>query len=130
MDGRADGGGTGAGRPAVGGPRCDRDRLLVPCPYFLVQLNHLLSESERDNVTLLVIPFSAGDFPMAGDSVLYVAAGSPHLDTVQVDSPTGAVFFDAPAQLANFRRRMDAVEQGALNRSRSRDAILDIIKEL
>ncbi|MFG2782679.1 helix-turn-helix domain-containing protein [Streptomyces prunicolor] len=94
------------------------------------QLNHLLSESERDNVTLLVIPFSAGGFPMAGDSVLYVAADSPHLDTVQVDSPTGAVFFDAPAQLANFRRRMDAVEQVALNRSQSRDAILDIVKEL
>lgn len=69
------------------------------------QLKHLLSESERDTVTLLVIPFSAGGFPMAGDSVLYAAASSPHLDTVQVDAPTGAVFIDAPAQLAKFRRR-------------------------
>ena len=49
------------------------------------QLTHLLEESERDNVELLVIPFSVGGFPMAGDSVLYAAADSPHLDTVQVD---------------------------------------------
>ena len=94
------------------------------------QLGHLLSESERDNVTLRVIQFSAGGFPMCGDSVLYAAASIPRLDTVQVDSPTGAVFIDAPAQLVNFQRRLDAVEQVALNRSQSRDAILGIIKEL
>ena len=94
------------------------------------QLTHLLEESERDNVELLVIPFSVGGFPMAGDSVLYAAADSPHLDTVQVDSPIGAVFFDSPTQLVNFRRRLDAVEQVALNPSQSRDTILEIIRDL
>lgn len=94
------------------------------------QLNRLLEESERDNVTLLVIPFSVGGFPMAGDSVLYAAADSPHLDTVQVDSPIGAAFFDSSTQLANFRRRLDAIEQVALNPSQSRDAILDITRDL
>ncbi|WP_406174098.1 helix-turn-helix domain-containing protein [Streptomyces sp. NBC_00996] len=94
------------------------------------QLTHLLEESERDNVELLVIPFSVGGFAMAGDSVLYAAAGSPHLDTVQVDSPIGAVFFDSPTQLANFRRRLDAVEQVALNPRQSRDSILGIIRDL
>ncbi|UIX31503.1 helix-turn-helix domain-containing protein [Streptomyces sp. GQFP] len=94
------------------------------------QLNRLLEESERDNITLLVIPFSAGGFPMAGDSVLYAAADSPHLDTVQVDSPIGAVFFDSSTQLANFRRRLDAIEQVALNPIQSRDAVLDIIRDL
>lgn len=94
------------------------------------QLTRLLEESERDNVTLLVIPFNAGEFPMAGDSVLYAAAESPHLDTVQVDSPIGAVFFDSPTQLTNFRRRLDAVEQVALNPKQSRDAVLGIAKDL
>lgn len=60
---------------------------------------------------------------------MYVSAGSRHLDTVEVDSPTGAVFFDAPAQLANFRRRLDLVEQVALNPSASRDLILKIAGE-
>lgn len=94
------------------------------------QLNRLLDESERENVTLRVIPFSVGGFPMAGDSVLYVAADSPHLDTVQVDAPTGAVFFDSPTQLANFRRRLDSVEQLALNPKQSRDFILEIARDL
>ncbi|MBB5797899.1 Scr1 family TA system antitoxin-like transcriptional regulator [Streptomyces caelestis] len=62
--------------------------------------------------------------------MVYVSAASPHLDTVEVDSPLGAVFFDAPAQLANFRRRLDLVEQVALNPSGSRDLLLGIAGEL
>lgn len=94
------------------------------------QLNHLLKESERDNVQLLVIPFTAEGFPMAGDTVMYASASNPHLDTVQVDSPIGAVFFDSPTHLANFRTRLDLVEQVTLNPSKSRDLILDIIGDL
>lgn len=94
------------------------------------QLDRLLAESERVNVTLLVIPFGAGGFPMAGDSVVYVAADSHHLDTVQVDSPIGAVYFDSPTQLTNFRARLDAVEQVALNPEQSRDVILGIGREI
>ncbi|WP_406174109.1 DUF5753 domain-containing protein [Streptomyces sp. NBC_00996] len=94
------------------------------------QLSRLLEESERPNVSLLVIPFAAEGFPMAGDTMMYVAAASPHLDTAEVDSPIGAVFFDSPTQLANFRRRLDLVEQVALNPSESRDLILEIADEL
>ncbi|GGS24970.1 transcriptional regulator [Streptomyces aureoverticillatus] len=94
------------------------------------QLNRLLEESERPNVRLLVIPFTAGGFPMAGDTMMYVSGASPHLDTVEVDSPMGAVFFDSRTQLANFRRRLDLVEQVALNPNKSRDLILEIAGEL
>ncbi|MGW6154149.1 helix-turn-helix domain-containing protein [Streptomyces sp. NPDC055144] len=94
------------------------------------QLQHLTEESERENVTLQVIPFSAGGYPMAGDSVLYATAPSSHLDTVQVDAPTGAVFFDSPTQLTNFRRRLDAVEQVALSAEQSRVLILEIAGNL
>lgn len=94
------------------------------------QLYQLLEESERASVTLRVIPFSVGGFPMAGDSVLYAAGHSPHLDTVQVDSPIGAVFLDSPTQLANFRRRLDAIEQVALNPKQSRDVIAEIARDL
>ncbi|MFE2812468.1 helix-turn-helix domain-containing protein [Streptomyces nigra] len=94
------------------------------------QLNWLLAESERPNVTLLVIPLATEGFPMAGDTMMYVSASDSHLDTVEVDSPTGAVFFDSPTQLANFRRRLDLVEQVALNPEESRDRILEIVGEL
>ncbi|MGS2590588.1 helix-turn-helix domain-containing protein [Streptomyces hebeiensis] len=94
------------------------------------QLHQLLEESERPNVTLLVIPFASGGFPMAGDSVMYAAGASHHLDTVQVDSPIGAVYFDSPTQLVNFGARLDAVEQVALTPSQSRDLILGIAGDL
>ncbi|CAL9484679.1 hypothetical protein SUDANB145_03095 [Streptomyces sp. enrichment culture] len=94
------------------------------------QLRHLLEESERSNVRLLVIPFTAGGFPMAGTTMMYVSAASPHLDTVEVDSPIGAVLFDSPTQLANFRRRLDLTEQVALNPNKSRDLILEILRDL
>ncbi|MFF3503092.1 helix-turn-helix domain-containing protein [Streptomyces sp. NPDC003247] len=94
------------------------------------QLNHLLEESERPNVTLLVIPLAAEGFPMAGDSLMYVTAASPHLDTVEVDSAIGAVFFDSPTQLSHFRRRLDLVERVALNPEESRNLILEIAGDL
>lgn len=100
------------------------------CQVAKAQLNRLLEESERPNVRLLVIPFTAEGFPMAGDTLMYISTASPHLDTVQVDSPIGTVFLDSPTQLANFRRRLDSVEQVALNPNRSRDLILEIANDL
>ncbi|MFC9221085.1 helix-turn-helix domain-containing protein [Streptomyces hygroscopicus] len=94
------------------------------------QLDHLLEESERDNITLLVIPFEAGGFPMAGDSVLYAEAPNLRLDTVHMDSPTGAVFIDSPTQLANFRKRLRLIEEMALSPKNSRDLIYAIAKDL
>ncbi|MFF9057302.1 helix-turn-helix domain-containing protein [Streptomyces sp. NPDC014882] len=93
------------------------------------QLRHLLEESERPNVRLLVIPLAAEGFPMAGDAMMYAAAANSRLDTVEVDSPIGAVFFDSPTQLSNFRRRLDLVEQVALNPDESRNRILEIARE-
>ncbi|MFH0242280.1 helix-turn-helix domain-containing protein [Streptomyces sp. HK10] len=94
------------------------------------QLDRLLEEGERDNVTFLVIPFRAGGFPMAGDSVLYADAPNPRLDTVHMDSPTGAVFIDSPTQLADFRSRLDLIEEAALSPGASRDFISAIVRDL
>ncbi|WP_371775997.1 helix-turn-helix domain-containing protein [Streptomyces sp. NBC_01438] len=95
------------------------------------QLLHLLDAGERANVTLQVIPFAAGGYPLLGDaSVLYVEAPNHHLDTVQMDSPTGAVFIDSPTQLANFRTKLDLVEEVALTPSESRSFIRSVAKEL
>lgn len=94
------------------------------------QLQHLLDESERDNVTLLVIPFAHGGFPNVGDAVLYATAENAHLDTVHMDSPAGPLFFDSPTQLENFRLRLDLAEQAALTPRKSADFIRTIAKEM
>ncbi|WP_159054646.1 DUF5753 domain-containing protein [Streptomyces dysideae] len=50
------------------------------------QLEHIVEMSERDNVTVLVIPYEAGIFPGAGQTVLYAEGPVPQLDTVQLDA--------------------------------------------
>lgn len=95
------------------------------------QLQHLLESSERPNVTLRVVPFEAGGFPLLGDSsVLYAEAPNPHLDTVHMDSPAEPVFIDSPTQLANFRTRLDMAENVALTPTKSRDFVRKIAREL
>lgn len=94
------------------------------------QLEHLLAESDRENVVLRVVPFSAGGHPLIGDSVLYAEAPNPHLDTVHMDSPTGAVFIDSPTQLAHFRKRLDLIGQVALTATESQDLIRAIAMDV
>ncbi|WP_274561560.1 Scr1 family TA system antitoxin-like transcriptional regulator [Streptomyces spiramyceticus] len=90
------------------------------------QLDHLLKESERDNVTVRVIPFSVGGFPHAGSSTLYVSGPVPQLDTVQTDTPAGSAFIDAETPLANYRAVLDRTEERSLAPDRSRDFIHEV----
>ncbi|MFI1162525.1 helix-turn-helix domain-containing protein [Streptomyces sp. NPDC020801] len=94
------------------------------------QLEHLLRMSERDAVTLRVIPFKAGGFPGAGQSVVYVEAPVPQLDTVELDSTHGPEFIDSEAQLSKYRAVLAAAESVALARTASRDFIRTLATEL
>lgn len=94
------------------------------------QLDHLLEASELDNVTVLVLPFSHGSFPGAGQTVVYVEGPVRQLDTVQVDSSHGPDFLHAEAQLVKYRAQLDLLEEAALSPQRSRDLIRDIAHDL
>ncbi|MER6999144.1 helix-turn-helix transcriptional regulator [Streptomyces sp. NPDC000410] len=94
------------------------------------QLEHLLEVSERDNVTVRVIPFEAGGFANAGSSVMYVAGPVPQLDTVQLDVANGVAFMDSESQLANHRHIIDGTEQKSLPPQESRDFIHAMIEQL
>lgn len=94
------------------------------------QLQNLAEGSERENVTLLVIPFSAGSFHGAGQSVLYAEAAVSQLDTVHLDTAHGAHLADAPTPLANYRSLLDLMENSALQPKESRDLILSVMREL
>lgn len=89
------------------------------------QLDHLLEESERDNVTVRVVPFAAGGFPHGSSSTLMYASGPvPQLDTVQLDVANGIQFVDSEPQLANYRTVLDWAEEKSLSPGKSRDFIL------
>ncbi|MGY1497921.1 helix-turn-helix domain-containing protein [Streptomyces sp. QTS52] len=94
------------------------------------QLLQLANRSEQDNVTLLVIPFDAGTFPGAGQTVLYAEGPVPQLDTVQIDNSHGPDFLHAEGQLAKYRAHLDWMEGLALSPEASRDFIQDIAGQL
>lgn len=94
------------------------------------QLEHVLEASERENITVRVVPFSAGGFPAADSSILYVAGPVPRLDTVQLDVATGVALVDAETLLANYRLILDRVEEKALTPEDTRDFIHSIAHQL
>ncbi|WP_430542673.1 DUF5753 domain-containing protein [Streptomyces iconiensis] len=94
------------------------------------QLLRLLDIARRGTVELRVIPFSAGGFPGAGQSVTYAAAAVPALDTVELDSTHGPEFLDSEQQLRKYRAQLGAMRSVALSRQRSQTLVLDIINEL
>ncbi|THA73046.1 transcriptional regulator [Streptomyces sp. A0642] len=94
------------------------------------QLHHLLEKSEQPNVTLLVIPFAAGAFPGAGQTVLYAEGVVPQLDTVQIDNSHGPLFVHSEEQLTKYRAHLDWMEGIALPPGKSRDFIRNIARRL
>lgn len=94
------------------------------------QLEHLLKVSEHPPVRLVVIPFAAGTFPGAAQTVNYLEAAVPQLDTVQVDSSHGPEFLSSEAQLAKYRSHLNWMERIALSPEASRDFIHGIANTL
>jgi transcriptional regulator with XRE-family HTH domain len=131
--------------------RSERQRVITgdsPVPYVAVvheaalrmqfggrdvaraQLAYLLEVSERDNVTVLVLPFVHGAFPGAGETVVYIEGPVTQLDTVQVDNSNGPAFLYADGQLTKYRAQLDLLEELALSPERSRDFIREIAHQL
>ncbi|MER6131187.1 helix-turn-helix transcriptional regulator [Streptomyces sp. NPDC001815] len=106
-------------RMQFGGPKVAR-----------AQLDHLVKRSEQENITLKVMPFAAGAFPGAGQTVLYAEGPVEQLDTVQVDNTHGPEFLHAEGQLAKYRAHLDWMENIALSAGTSRDFICDIANNL
>lgn len=106
-------------RMRVGGPKVAR-----------AQLERLIQQSDRPNLTLRVIPFVADGFAGAGFPMQYVGGVVPQLDTVQIDTTHGPEFIDAPAQLLRYRSRLERVDSAALPQAASLELIRRIAQEL
>ncbi|MEV7975206.1 helix-turn-helix transcriptional regulator [Streptomyces sp. NPDC086519] len=106
-------------RMQFGGPRVSR-----------AQLEHLLDQSERDGRTVLVVPFTSGAFPGAGQTVLYAEGPTEQLDTVQIDNSHGPDFLYGEAELTKYRAHLNRMEELALSPDDSRAFIHTIAREL
>lgn len=94
------------------------------------QLEHIAKLAEREHVTVRVIPFKAGGFPGAGQSVIYATGPVPRLDVVELDATHGPEFLDEEPQLAKYRAQLDELESRALPARESVTFIRNVADEL
>lgn len=94
------------------------------------QLTHIATLSERDHVTVQVIPFEAGSYPGSGQSVYYVCGPVATLDTAQLDQSHGPVFIDSEVQLAQYRLLLARLREAALPPDASRDFIRSLARQM
>lgn len=87
------------------------------------QLGHLVTMSERDNITIVVIPFDVAAFPIAGHGVDYLHGRVSQLDTVLLDNAHGGELIDGTTQLERYRLTLDRMEEVALSPDESRELI-------
>ncbi len=89
-----------------------------------------MAVSERDHITVRIIPVERGSFPGAGHALLYSEGAVPQLDTAQLDSAHGPEFLHSEAQLAKYRAHVEWMDSETLSAKASRDLIHAIISEL
>ncbi|WP_328769946.1 helix-turn-helix domain-containing protein [Streptomyces sp. NBC_00286] len=94
------------------------------------QLAYLLEQSDRENVTVRILPFAAGGFPSAGSSTMYAYGPVAQLDTVQSDTRLGSRFLHAETHRANYRMVLDRMEERSLDPDRSREFIREVVQQL
>ncbi|MFB6830512.1 Scr1 family TA system antitoxin-like transcriptional regulator, partial [Streptomyces hydrogenans] len=93
------------------------------------QLEHLLDTSERENITIRVLPFAAGGFPGSGLPTTLFLGRVPQLDTAQFDTPVGASLVDSENHLVNYRAAVERTLGKSLTPQDSRDFIHAIIAD-
>ncbi|MFF4378052.1 helix-turn-helix domain-containing protein [Kitasatospora sp. NPDC001547] len=94
------------------------------------QLNALDVDSEHPNISVRVVPFSAGVVPSPSENFTYAAGPITELDSAEMDTGHGIRLFDAPAHLARFRALIAQMDSTALSEEASRDLIRSVKKEM
>ncbi|MCT2590460.1 DUF5753 domain-containing protein [Streptomyces sp. N2-109] len=93
------------------------------------QLQHLIDMSEREKVTVLVVPFGVPAFPGSGQAIVCVRGPVPRLDTINLDTDHGTELLDAESKLAKYRTVMERMEKCALTPVKSRDYIRGVARQ-
>ncbi|WP_256107378.1 helix-turn-helix transcriptional regulator [Streptomyces sp. ODS05-4] len=95
------------------------------------QVDRLLEAAELPNVTLQVAEFSGGHHPGTyGPFVLFRFALKELPDMVYSEYLTGAVYLDAPPEVATYLEVMDRMAAQAATAHRTKEFLRDLRKEL
>ena len=94
------------------------------------QLEHLVREGARPNVTLQVLPMSAGEHPgMDGSFVILCFPDDLDPDTVYVTMATGGVFQEKPDDVSRYSTIFERLQEMALPSAESAEFIATMAKE-
>lgn len=90
------------------------------------QLNELLARSELPNVTLQVLPFSAGNIGATSTFAIFEPRGTDDWTVVNVESSGADAYYDTPAEISRYR----ALWRDVLGRSLDVDGSRELISRL
>jgi transcriptional regulator with XRE-family HTH domain len=94
------------------------------------QLEHLVREAERPNITLQVLPMAAGEHPgMEGSFLIMSFPDDGDPDTVYVTIATGGVFQEKLDDVLRYETIFDRLQEMALSRAESAEFIATMAKE-
>ncbi len=95
------------------------------------QLQHLIDISERENVTLQVMPFNFGGH--AGESGAFTLLSFPESDLsdlVYLEQLTSALYLDKREEVAQYERVMDRLQSDCPSSSATRDVLRGLLQLL
>ncbi|MCX5207380.1 helix-turn-helix domain-containing protein [Streptomyces sp. NBC_00237] len=95
------------------------------------QLQHLIDISERENVTLQVMPFNFGGH--AGESGAFTLLSFPESDLsdlVYLEQLTSALYLDKREEVAQYERVMDRLQGDCPSPSETRDVLRGLLQLL
>jgi transcriptional regulator with XRE-family HTH domain len=88
------------------------------------QIRHLVNASRRDNVTVRVLPFSAGGHP-AMSGAFSVLEFEKAATIVHLEHKRSSLFVDAPHDVESFLSAVDTLKATALNAAESADFLVE-----
>lgn len=107
-------------RRPVGGPAIMR-----------AQLEHLAKAAELPNVTIQVLPFSAGAHAGLSSAFCVLGFADPgDSDVVYVEEATSSLYFERADEIRRYRRKLDYLMAAALRPDQSLEMISQMMEEL
>lgn len=93
------------------------------------QLEHLMEVAELPPVTLQVLPFDAGTYPLTGSFTMLGFPDPEDPDIVYRDGITDATYLEGEHHVREYTRAFDGLRAAALSPQRSLQLIKNIAKE-
>jgi hypothetical protein len=91
------------------------------------QLDHILEQAKRPNITVQVVPFDRSDAAAVGGPFTLLRFAEPDLaDIVYLEQLNSALYLNRSAEVEIYLKIVDRLAAGALTPSRSAELIASV----